>query len=453
MKPAAPRPFRASALRLLTSAFCLLCTAHALPLFRDSLPNGLVVLTYEDHRLPMTDVALVCRSGASFDPEGLAGAAALCAHLLARGTPGVSGDSISSLVEFLGAQFEGSADHDHAVLRLRVLSKDLDQGLDLLAAGARTPDFSEKELKLARDQFLSGARRRYDHPQHVVTSELVRLLFPGHPYAWPAAGDTGTLPAVTRDDVVSFHRRHLVPNNCYLVAVGDVDRQTVIDKVRTRFGDWQPAPVPALSAATPAWPEGIRVKVITRPDLNQSYVHLGHPGLSVHAPDMLAARLMSYVLGGAPLSSRLGLTVREEGGLAYDVRCWFARDELDGGFHATVQTRDPRPAIEMMLAEIRKMRGSGATRAELLKAHNFFTGSFPLTYSSNRGKLDMVITQELRRFGDDWLTRFPDDVRAVTIDQVNQAARDRLRPESLFLVVMGPLTREELGLTGVEYID
>ena len=90
---------------VLLSAFCLLTSAVGLPLYRDSLPNGLVVLTYEDHRLPTAAVSLVCRSGAACDPEDKAGTAAMMADLLTRGTATMSGDSIKSVVEFLGARF------------------------------------------------------------------------------------------------------------------------------------------------------------------------------------------------------------------------------------------------------------------------------------------------------------------------------------------------------------
>ena len=79
---------------VLFSAFCLLTSAIALPLYRDSLANGLIVITYEDHRLPTAAVSLVCRSGAACDPKDWAGTAAMMADLLARGTATMSGVSI-----------------------------------------------------------------------------------------------------------------------------------------------------------------------------------------------------------------------------------------------------------------------------------------------------------------------------------------------------------------------
>jgi zinc protease len=162
---------------------------------------------------------------------------------------------------------------------------------------------------------------------------------------------------------------------------------------------------------------------------------------------------MSYILGGSAMSSRLGISVREEGGLAYDVRCYFDRNRYVGAYRASVQTARPKEAIEKMLREIRLMHDSGATRAELERAHNYYTGSFPLSYSSTGGKVSQVTTQELYGLGLDWVERFPERVKAVTLEQVNAAARGRLHPGQYIMVIVGPVTKDDLGLTDVEWIE
>jgi zinc protease len=438
----------------LALGFCLLTSsASALPLYRDSLPNGLIVVTYEDHRLPTASVSLVCRSGSACDPEGKAGTAALTAYLLARGTPTVSGDSITSLVEFLGASFSGSASGDFMNLGTQVLSKDVPMALDLLAGAVLNPAFSPKEVELARSQFLSDAQRVKDSPHALVSQEFAKLAFQGLPYSHPAYGDTVSIPLIKREDLVAFHGTYVKPNNCFIVAVGDVERADLVAAITQRLGSWAPASVPRPSPLAPAFPDGIKVKLITRPDMNQTYVEFGHPGITATDSGMLSTRLMSYILGGAAMSSRLGITVREKGGLAYDVRCWFDRNALPGAYHATVQTAKPKEAIAKMLRVIQVMHDSGATRAELEKAHNYYTGSFPLTYSSSGGKQSQVLTMELFHYGMDWLDKFPDRIRAVTLDQVNAAAREHISPGKYWMVILGPVTKEDLGLTDVEWIE
>ncbi len=444
------------ALVILPFASCILMSANSLlslPLYRDTLDNGLVILTYEDHRLPMVDISFTCRAGAAFDPVEKAGIASLCAQMLLRGTKSISADSLASILDFLGARYYSGADFDHSYVYLRLLAKDLSTGLDIIADIVLNPAFPKPEFDRAREEALTAARRSYDNPSAVVSMEFDRLLFGNHRYALPVRGDTNTIPKITIDDLHQFHQKQFVPNNCFIVVVGDVEHENIKDEVARRFGFWQRGMVESAVAPAPILPEKTKVKIITRNDMNQTYIQFGHSGISALNPDLIPVRLMSYILGGPPLSSRMGLAVREYAGLAYDVRCWFDRRLLPGAFRATVQTAKPKEAIAKMFGEVRKMHESGATPQELLKAHNYFTGSFPLTYSSNQGKLDQLDNLELYGYGIDWLETFPEKVRATTLEQVNKAAKEHLKPDHYIMVIMGNVTKEDLSLGDVDWIE
>ncbi len=433
-----------------TTAFSPLLS---LPVERDSLSNGLVIITFEDHRLPIVDLALVCRSGAALEPLPKAGTASLCARMLLRGTKNFTADSLAALLDYLGANYSVDADYDHIRLQFRLLSKDIQTGLNILADAILDPAFPEPEFCLVQEELLTAARRAYDNPSSLVTLEFDRTLFGTHRYSLPARGDTGTISQITLADLRQFHSIHFVPNNCYIVAVGDINPRELRAEIALRFGSWQPGVVPAPEPPVITPPEKLKVKLITRPDMNQTYIHFGHPGISARAPDLIPVRLMSYILGGPPLSSRLGLAVREYAGLAYDVRCWFDRRCMTGAFRATVQTSKPQIAIEKMLAEIDRMARTGATPSELQKAKNYFTGSFPLTYSANSGKLEQLINFELYGYGMDWFSRFPELVRTTTLEQINTAARNRLFPGRYLMVIIGNITREQLNLPDAEWIE
>jgi zinc protease len=258
---------------------------------------------------------------------------------------------------------------------------------------------------------------------------------------------------MTRSDLAAFHRDHFVPNNCFVVVVGDVRRGAVLSELGRRFDAWQPGRTVQPTLPEPPMPTGMSAKLISRPDMNQSYIAFGHPGIRMSDPDMLAARLGSYILGGSPLSSRLGIAVREEAGLAYDVRCWFDRLRPRGGFYATVQTSRPAEALRLMLEAVRLMRDAGPSDDEVAKAHGYYTGSFPLGYSSNSGKVREVTQQELYGLGMDWLDRFPALVESVTRADIAKAMSERLHPDDWYMVVIGNVTRDELGVAGVNWLD
>jgi zinc protease len=435
-------------------ALCVFCgLASAVPLYRDTLSNGLAVVSYVDHRLPMTDIALVCRSGSASDPESKWGLANGTVTLMTRGTKAMTADSVASIVEYLGAQFYGYAGNDNSTISLRVLSKNLKTGLDLLADAVRNPSFEAKEVERARAQGLAQVREMSDDPMARVSVEFYQTLFPGHPYAHQTIGDTMSLVKITRDDLIAFHKNQYLPNNCFVVAVGDFERPELLAMLQARFGDLARGDVPEAKAPDMTFPSRLRVKLINRPDMNQTYIMFGHPGIAYSDSDRLAVNLATHILGGGALASRIGDAVREEAGLAYEVRTAFDQDRLRGAFWGWVQTAKPKEAIAIMFREIEKMQQGGATKSELEDAQNYYAGSYPIRFSSNQGKLYEAINIELHHLGMDWVDKYPDKIRALTLDEVNRAAHERLHPGQYVMVVMGNVKKEDLGLTDVEWIE
>jgi zinc protease len=424
-----------------------------LPLYRDSLDNGLIVMTYEDHRAPAVSLRFVCRSGAAFDTEGQSGTAGIVTGLILAGTPSLDADSIAATLEFIGARADQGTGYDCSWVDIRALSGHFDLVLGLLADGARNAAFPDEEFERQRAGVLTSALRGWDSPARAAGMLFDRRFFGQHPYARPAWGDTADLARLTANAVRGFHRTHWRPNNCFLVVVGDVKRSEAVAGAGVAFAGWDPAPIPALEPPSLEPVAGLRATLTSRPDLNQSYVVMGHPGLSAGAADMLAARLMSYVLGGSAITSRLGQSVRVEAGLAYDVRCWFERNRLPGAFKATVQTSSPAEAIRRMRAEFTRMHDSGPTVEETRTAKEFYTGSFPLGYSDTPGKLHEVTTAEVHGLGPGWLEEFPERVRALSRDDLARAARERLSPDDLLILVYGPATRAELNLEEAEWLE
>jgi zinc protease len=435
-------------------AACAICgLASALPPDRDTLPNGLAVVSYVDHRLPMTDIAFVCRSGSASDPEDKWGLANGTVTLMTRGTKTMTADSVASIVEYLGARLYGFGGNDNSMITLRVLAKDLVIGLDLLSDAVRNPSFEAKEVERARAQGLAQVRQMSDYPMARVMVDFYQTLFPGHPYAHQTIGDTTSLMAITRQDLVTFHKSQYLPNNCFIVAVGDFDRAELLKMIQARFGDMARGDVPEVKAPDMPFPARLRVKLIDRPDMNQTYIMFGHPGIAHSDSDRLATNLATHILGGGALASRIGDAVREEAGLAYEVRTVFDQDKLRGAFWAWVQTAKPKEAITIMFREIGKMQKDGAKKGELEEAQNYYAGSYPIRFSSNQGKLYEAINIELYQLGLNWVDKYPGKIRALTLDEVNRAARERLHPGQYVMVVMGNVKKEDLGLSDVEWIE
>ena len=167
---------------------------------------------------------------------------------------------------------------------------------------------------------------------------------------------------------------------------------------------------------------------------------LGQLGIQRSNPDYFPILLMNWVLGGGGFNSRLMQTIRTKGGLAYSVASAFESSKLPGAFQVALQTKveSAGEAIELARAEIRKLHDEGATEAELNAAKDYLTGNFPLRLDSS-GKLAGFLGQiEYFGLGDDYIERYSERVRAVTLDDVKKVAAKYLHPDALVQVVVGP---------------
>jgi len=187
---------------------------------RFALPNGVVVLVAE--RPGVSIVVVRVDAGAILDPPEKEGLANLTALLLTRGTTTRSAQESDRAIEFVGGSLESDGGRDSSEVVLSVLRKDLGLGLDLLADALQRPAFQDPEFARHREEVVATVRRSEEDPEAVAARVLRRLVFPGHPYGRPTEGSETALGAITREDVVAFHRAAYRPERTVVAVAGDV---------------------------------------------------------------------------------------------------------------------------------------------------------------------------------------------------------------------------------------
>jgi len=249
--------------------------------------------------------------------------------------------------------------------------------------------------------------------------------------------------AITAEDMADFHRRHYGPEGMIITIVGAVKHEEALAKVKAAFGDWQPAPeqLPELpSVEIPA--ETLRTHV-EMPQKTQSDIMLGLPGPLRSAPDYLEASMANTVLGVFGMMGRLGMTVREEQGLAY-----YAYSRLQGGlgpapwFVSTGVAPDKvQQAIDSILHEVDRIINEPIPEEELADSQAYRSGSLPVSLETNDGLATVITDLELYDLGLDYLQKLPEKIHAVTPESVQAAARRYLSTEQIAIAVAGPATK------------
>jgi zinc protease len=421
----------------------VLTSAHAqeikLPTIKKTmLDNGLKVIVIEQHELPIVAFRLILKSGSACDPAGKAGLADLTAGLLRKGTKTRSATQVAEEIDFVGGSLDAGADRDATYASCRVLSKYFDTGLGLLSDIILNPTFKQEEIDRLQKQTLASIQQQKDDPENVAGEKFREFVFGDNPYGLPTEGTEESVPSLTRDDIVNFHKKCYVPSNAVLAVVGDVKNADVIKKVKAKFGSWSGAPVTPPSLAQPPAIKGYQILLVDKPDLTQTYIQLGHLGIDRKNPDIFAVRVMNYILGGGGFASRLMDEVRAKRGLTYGIYSNYDYLKWPGAFDVSTFTQNDSTAaaITATIDELRKIRSEGVTDKELADTKSFYTGYFPLQFETPEQIATQILIVELYDLGEEYLTNYTKYINAVTKEDVQRVANKYLDPDNLKIVVV-----------------
>ena len=408
---------------------------------RVQLANGIVVLARQNTNSKAVTFRGLVPVGGLQDPDEKLGLADFTASMLMRGTAERDFQTIYDSLESIGASFGFSSGTHTTGLGGRSLAEDFGLLLEMARESLLVPTFPMEHVEKVRAQLLTGLALRAQDTRDMASLTFDELVYRQHPYARADEGHPHTIAAITRDDLVGFHDRNVGPHGVVLVVVGGIEAQNAVDQVRAAFEDWnnpkQPAP-----ANLPGWqPLGERAyKRIDIPGKSQSDVIVGTGGPQRKAPEYMAASLGNNILGRFGLMGRVGDSVREKAGLAY-----YAYSSLGGGLGpdpwivaAGVNPANEEQATSLIFKEIERFTTELVTEEELNDSKSNYIGSMPLSLESNGGVADALMSMERFDLGMDYYRQFPDEVRAVTREQVLAAAARHLDGAKLAVAVAGP---------------
>jgi zinc protease len=339
-----------------------------------------------------------------------------------------------------------------------VMKDSFDVGLRMLSDVARRPAFAPEEIERQRQQILSSLRVSLESPEFIADAVFRRLVYGFHPYAWPQSGTPESLAKITRDDMLSFHRRYFVPNNTILAIVGDVTAEEAFAGVTKVFGDWERRDVPTGSAIAPPDPTR-RVVIVNKPDSVQTEVRVGHIGIPRNHADYMPMNLATRILGGEG-ANRLHQVLRTERGLTYGAQAELNTLRETGALQATTNTRSDATGevLRLMVDEFWRLQRERVGERELAEAKNYMAGSFPLTIETADAIATQVLNVLFYGLPVEQLQSFRERVNAVTTDEVQRVSRFYLRPDRLSIVLVGNSQAfipqlKKLGFTSFEIVE
>ncbi|PYV22797.1 MAG: insulinase family protein [Acidobacteria bacterium] len=405
---------------------------------RVALPNGMVIFLQEDHELPLIRGFARIRGGSREERADKIGLVEIYGQAWRTGgTRTKTADELDDYLEARAARIETAGGLDSTTVSWDCLKENLDDVFTLFVDVLQHPEFREDKIDLAKKQVNTTIARRNDEPLGIVRREAAKLVYGAtSPYA--RVPEYATVAAVTRDDLLNWHRTYAHPNNTILGVVGDFDLVAMEAKLRRAFAPWPKGPSAKKVAAAFAGPKP-GFYFVGKDDVNQSNIRMVDLGTTKDNPDYYAIEVFNQIFGGS-FTSRLLADIRTKKGLAYGVGGGVGTAyDHPGMFQIAMGTKSgtTATAIDALYEEIDGLEKNPASADELRKAKDAILNSFVFSFDSKEKVLVERMGYEFYGYPADFLERYRAGIDKVTQQDVGRVAHKYIHKERLAVLVVG----------------
>jgi zinc protease len=415
-----------------------------------TLGNGLTVVLQENHTSPVVAFNVWVRAGSGDETDPESGLAHVLEHMVFKGTQRRKVGQIAQEVESAGGDINAFTSFDQTVYHVVLASRFFENGLDIIADAIRNSAFNPEELKKELEVVIEEVRRGEDIPYRRVSQALFKQAFRVHPYRRPVIGTTERLRTFDRTMVVDFFQKWYVPENMVLVVTGNFETEKAMSRIRAAFEDWPSCPVPPRPRTAEPPQQEMRVEIL------EDNVQEAHLNVAFHIPplsheDVYALDVLGLIAGQGE-SSRLYRRVKDKMGVVHSVSS-SAYTPKDPGLlvaGAVLEAKNVEKAVGAILKELYALKYKPPSEAELEKAKLNIEADFVFRKETAQGQAQSLGYFETVAGDVEFDKLYVERIRALKIEDIQEAAQKYLRNDNLTIAVLLP--KDKAGLTDEDAI-
>jgi len=420
-----------------------------------TLGNGLQVVVIADHRTPVVTQMIWYKVGSADETPGKSGLAHFLEHLMFKGTSKHPAGEFSQTVLRVGGNENAFTSTDYTGYFQRVPREELGKMMEFEADRMTGLILQDENVLPERDVVLEEFNMRVaNNPEARLTEQIMAALYLNHPYGRPVIGWHREIEKLDREDALAFYRRFYAPNNAILVIAGDVDTADVRPMAERTFGAVAAQPAIPARRLRPQEPEPAAPRTVTlsdprveQPSLRRYY--LVPSAATAAAGEGPALDVLAQLMGGGS-NSYLYRRLVIDRPLAVNASAAYQGTALDATqFAISVAPRSgvEFAQIEQMIDAVISDIEQNAVRAEDLERVKTQLIAEAIYAQDNQATLARWYGGALSTgLSIEDIRSWPDRIRAVTAEQVREAAQkwlDKKRSVTGYLIKDTKPKREE----------
>lgn len=423
--------------------------------------NGLEIISASQTDAPKVYMYFSIEGGhlLEADKSIKTGTAFLASQMMNEGTASLTSEEFSAALDMLGSTISWGSGNYSTTLYVECFPDKVDETLKLLEENMYKPRFDAADFSRIKKQNLEGIKNQKTNPSLVAFKTFNKLMYEGTILEEYYTGDYKSVSKIKLEEVKEFYNLYYSPNVTKMSVITPGNPEEILAKLEF-LKKWENKNVQKPATIEAKFPEKTTIYLVDKPYAPQSMVVTGHPAMTYdYNGDAYKSGVMNYSLGGA-FNSRINLNLREDKGYTYGARAGFSTNSYTGIyiFSSNIKKEATDSAITELLKEIEGYIANGITEEELAFTKSSILLSKALDYETPFQKLLFLGDILEYALPPDYTEQQANIVRSLTQEDINNLAKQYLKPDKMYIVVVGHAYKirkglEALGLGKIQELD
>ena len=395
-----------------------------------TLPNGIRIVHKQVTHTQIAHCGIMLDMGSRDEKPHQQGLAHFWEHLAFKGTKKRSSLQIINRLENVGGELNAYTTKEKICFHASVLTPHFERATELLTDITFNSIFPEKQLDKERNVILEEMSMYYDSPEDAIQDDFDGIIFANHQLGRNILGNQESVKGFTRDDLNTFINENLDTERIIFSSVSNLSMKQVVRVAEKYLKD-----IPSQrSDRQRVAPENYEVQQQTvERGMTQAQVAIGRQSFGLLHEKRLPFFMLVNLLGGSGMNSRLNLSVRERYGLVYAIDAGYT-PYIDTGFWSISFGTEPKQlnkTHDLIRKELKKLREVPLTKTQLLNNQAQIMGQMAMSEEGNMSFMLMMAKSLLDLNRIDVLDDLFKQIKAVTIDELQDLANEMFREEDL----------------------
>lgn len=398
-----------------------------------TLKNGIRIIHREIHGT-VSHCGLMVNTGSRDENENENGIAHLIEHMIFKGTNKRKAHHVLSRIENVGGELNAFTTKEETCVYASFLSNYYGQSIELFADVAFNSTFPKKEIEKEKDVIIDEINSYNDSPSELIFDDFEDLLFHGHSLGRNILGSIKNIKKLDRNDIFRFIKSKYCTEELVIASVGQIKFSKLISLVERHFEK-----IPNSKSKISRIPFlNYKPRSLTLPkDSYLSHCMIGNAAYGRTDPNKLPLLLISNLLGGPALNSRLSMQIREKYGYAYTVESMYQPYSDTGVFNIYIgaDSKYVKKSISLAHKELNKLRNNKLGTLQLHRAKKQITGQLAISGESFLNEMLGIAKVYLHKPTVKSINEIIGDVEKITSEQIIEVSNEIFEPSQLSTLI------------------